>query len=110
MYFPLATNAPAATFGSADAGVRIWAWDAHRGKGRRLDGSGPGVFRPALGDVARGDLGVYAERRDDGWDLVLSGPLAEAADRIGVAIWAGANDERAGIGATTHEWLPLEIG
>jgi hypothetical protein len=44
--------------------------------------------------------------------LVLQGDLdtALSAGRMGVAIWDGSNDERAGIGAVSSDWIPLESG
>lgn len=107
VYFPAGGDAPAATLGSGDAAVCLWYWQANLAGAKRLDGRGPGVFRPSGAD------GVDAASALDGgrWAVVLAGDLADAsgAGRIGVAVWDGSNEERAGLGAAAPEWLALEI-
>ena len=59
--------------------------------------------------------GVAAAAALDGgrWAVVLTGELSDVVPdghaRVGVAVWDGANEERAGLGAVSSEWIPLEI-
>lgn len=104
VYFPADGDAPAATIGSPDAAVGIWYWQASLPAARSLLGTGPGAFRPS------GSNGVAASANLDGgrWSLVLEGELGDlSAGRLGVVVWDGSNDERAGIGAATPVWLEL---
>lgn len=107
VYFPAGGDAPAGTIGSADASANLWYWQANLADAKSLVASGPGVFRP------RGSNGVSASSSNEGgtWAVVLSGDLADAqsAGKLGVAVWDGSNEERAGIGAATASWVTLEI-
>ncbi len=106
VYFPSGDSAPAATIGSPDAAVGIWYWKASLSAARSLVGTGPGAFRPS------GSNGVSAAANLDGgrWAVVLEGDAAALGSaQLGVAVWDGSNEERAGIGAATPEWIPLEI-
>lgn len=106
VYFPTGGDAPAATIGSENATVNLWFWRSDEDSGRHLTGNGPGVFRPQDGAVS-----ANASLADGRWALVLGHPLEELRDggRIGVAVWDGSNEERAGIGAATTEWVSLSI-
>lgn len=106
VYFPDDGDAPVGTIGSEDAGVNMWFWRSDEDQGRHLSGNGPGRFRPLEGSV-----GTTAALHDGRWAVVLSHPLDELRDgaALGVAVWDGSNEERAGIGATTTEWLSLSI-
>ena len=83
---------------------------------RALVASGPGVFRPFSEPDKPGPapidpaLGAVSHREGPRWAVVISGVAASVADpgRLGVAVWDGGNDERAGIAAVTHEWIALE--
>lgn len=106
VYFPAGDDAPVATIGAPGAPVCMWYWQADRPDATRLEARGPGRFRPS------GDDPVTASATlDDGqWSVVLTGELDDAgAGRIGVAVWDGANEERAGLGAVSSEWIHLEI-
>ena len=106
VYFPAGGDAPAATIGSEDAGVNLWFWRSDEGEGRHLVANGPGRFRPQGGAVS-----TSASLDGGRWAVVLSHPVAELRDggQLGVAVWDGSNEERAGIGAATNEWLSLSI-
>ncbi len=100
-------DAPAATMGSAAEPVNLWYWQANLLGAKNLLSRGPGAFHPraANGVNARAAL-------DDGrWAVVLNGALAEASEggRLGVAVWNGSNEERAGLGAASPSWISLEI-
>jgi DMSO reductase family type II enzyme heme b subunit len=107
VYFPELDATPPATIGAPDAPARLWFWEGDLPAPRRLRASGPGVFRPD-GDGVRAAAALDAGR----WRVVLSGDLADATtagSRLGIAVWNGANEERAGLGAVTTHWLSLEI-
>jgi DMSO reductase family type II enzyme heme b subunit len=106
VYFPAGGDAPAGTIGSDDATVNLWFWRADEGTGRHLTGNGPGVFRPQEGEVS-----TSAALEGGRWSVVLSHPVAELRDggQLGVAVWDGSNEERAGIGAATTQWVSLSI-
>jgi DMSO reductase family type II enzyme heme b subunit len=105
------SDAPAATIGRPDAPVVLWRWR------ERLEGEtaapaawlaarGPGVFRP---EPDAPPLDVAARLSGGRWSVVLAGPLAPLGELagLGAVVWDGANDERAGIGAASPEWLGL---
>ena len=106
VYFPTDGDAPVATVGAADAAVRLWYWQADLADARSLEGRGPGVFRPTGADGVTAAAVLERGR----WAVVLTGELGDAsAARLGVAVWDGANEERAGLGAVSSEWIPLEL-
>ena len=90
--------------GSADSRVGLWFWEDGRENALDSVSRGPGVFKRQGGDVAgAGSLS------DGVWSVVLSGPAsASSAGGLGVAIWNGSNDERAGLAAVSREWVTLE--
>ena len=102
--FPLDGGGSPDTMGSADSPVGVWFWEEGRPAGLDIVSSGPGVFRRQEGEV------VAAGSLSDGkWAVVLGGPAAAAsAGRLGVAVWNGSNDERAGLAAVSREWITLE--
>ncbi len=106
VYFPADGDAPAATIGSDNETVNLWFWRSDEDHGRHLTGHGPGAFKPQEGTVS-----ASASLEGGRWAVVLGHPLAELRDggRMGVAVWDGSNEERAGIGAATTEWVPLSI-
>jgi DMSO reductase family type II enzyme heme b subunit len=94
-----------ATLGNRNAPVELWYWEDTRNEPLAITSSGPGVFKrhDANGLAAGSSLG---ERR---WNVVLCGPQDAAANaRVGVAVWNGSNDERAGLAAVSREWESLE--
>ena len=115
--------------GSRAAPVRLWAWRDRMPvqqalpAARELLASGPGVFHPYPVTSSDGDEGVQAgggssstgvaamsARSDGRWAVVLSGELSAArSGRMGVVVWDGSNEERAGIGAVTQAWVPLVV-
>jgi len=105
VYTANGSGAPAGTIGAPDAPVEMVLWSADRDRTRALTGLGPGRFRP------RGETSVGAAGRADGsrWAVVFTQPLEalRASSGIGVAVWDGTNEERAGIGSATPEWSPL---
>ncbi len=102
--FPLSGGGAVGSMGSADSPVGLWFWEDGRPQALDIVSSGPGVFKRQEGDVAgAGSLS------DGVWSVVLSGPAsASSAGGLGVAIWNGSNDERAGLAAVSREWVTLE--
>ena len=94
------------TFGAAGSPVSVWYWEDGRGEALNLAAEGPGVFRKQ----ANGDIRAAANLANGRWQAVLSGPASAAASgQIGVAVWNGSNEERAGLGAVSQAWIPLEL-
>lgn len=99
--------------GTADEPVDLWLWRDRLASqqglpaARHLVASGPGVFRPP--SSGPDEVSALAVRQGTRWSVVLCGPrqALDAARRIGVVIWDGANDERAGIGAASEAWTEV---
>jgi len=103
--FPLNGGGALATLGSSDSPVAVWFWENGRPAGLSLTSRGPGVFRREEG----GSLGASGTLADGKWAVVFSGPAnAAAKGKLGVAVWNGSNDERAGLAAVSRDWLSLE--
>jgi len=92
------------TLGSDDAPVTLWYWAEDRDDSFSLTSRGPGVVRKNA-DVS---IGSNANLGDNRWAVVLSGPASDVSDaQLGVAIWNGSNDERAGLAAVSG-WHSLD--
>lgn len=107
LYCPNGEGASAATIGSAEAPVDLVVWHAGRGA-RALRATGPGCFRP----VEDGAAAQAVQPAPGRWSVVFAQQLdaVRTAGRIGVVVWDGACEERAGIGAATPDWLEVTIG
>ena len=100
------------TMGAHGQPVELWQWRDRSPVAtaqpavRHLVSTGPGRFRPAGGGDA-----LAADAVADGttWSVVLAGPRGAVGDgaQVAVAVWNGANDERAGIGAVSAEWMAV---
>lgn len=115
VFFPdSADGAPPLTIGSHGAPVQLWAWrdrlpvQEALPPARELVASGPGAFRTSDSDPSVSAASALSGGR---WSVVIAGDLAPAsmAQRMGVVVWDGSNDERAGIGAVTPGWVPLAV-
>lgn len=126
---------PPLTIGSRSSPVRLWAWHDRLAVQQALPpvtelvARGPGVFRPLSSgadpeiddsgrhaqdlpgeDVEPQEVSGESERSEGRWTVVLSGSVtASSAARMGIVVWDGANEERAGIGAVTPSWVPLAV-
>ncbi len=103
VYFA-AGDSPAATIGDESSPVELWYWQANVDDAKGLVATGPGRFRPNGSDVE-----ASASLTEGRWSIVLSGGLDDLGSGLGVAIWNGTNEERAGIGSATAEWVSLDI-
>lgn len=106
VFVPANGDAPARTIGDADAAVDLVLWQPEPVGARSLVATGPGRFRPrrASGESAAGVL------VDGRWSVVVTAPATRVRDagRLGVVVWNGSNEERAGLGASS-DWVPLEL-
>lgn len=92
-----------ATLGDANSPLALWYWENGRGA-MNLVARGPGVFTKATAGAVSGAGASNGGK----WAVVLSGPAAAAKGKIGIAVWNGSNNERAGLAAVSRAWLPLE--
>ncbi|MDA8275823.1 MAG: hypothetical protein M0029_10665 [Actinomycetota bacterium] len=101
------------SMGTPDEPVDVWLWrdrlPSQQGlpAAHHLVASGPGVFRPP--STGPDEVSARAVRQGTRWSVVLCGPrrALDGAGRIGVVIWDGANDERAGIGSASEAWTEV---
>lgn len=105
---PLAPDAPWITMGAPDKGVEGFLWKADREQSFLIRAEG-------LGTVVRSSppqgTQVTAEWRDGHWRVVFEIPewAALAMHRqIAVAVWAGIEQERAGLKSVSPGWLDVE--
>lgn len=92
------------TMGSDKEPMNLWYWAEDRDKGVSATSTGPGVFKR---DDSKA-VTASASRSKGKLSVVINGPAAEVVDnKIGVAIWDGSNDERAGLAAISG-WVSLD--
>lgn len=104
---PATPDAPMMTMGSADAAVDGWFWRADREASIRVRAHGLGTMERL---VTPTDASVGATWANAHWGVQFelpSWPSISAQQRIGVAIWRGADAERAGLKSVTPNWIPL---
>jgi complex iron-sulfur molybdoenzyme family reductase subunit gamma len=116
--FQLDDEAPIETLGQAGERVNAWYWRANQreGRGENLVAQGP-----ATEAEARGPAILTKARWENGrWQLVMARTLrSTGADnvrlrtrskvKVGVAIWEGSNQERAGLHSQSRDWRELRI-
>jgi DMSO reductase family type II enzyme heme b subunit len=110
VFFPFDENAPAHTIGADGHPVTLWYWRSTASEAQVVEASGPGVFRPVAATGAS-SVGVAAALSGGRWSVAFTGPVSslEPARKLGVVVWNGSNEERAGLGAVTAEWVPVEL-
>jgi DMSO reductase family type II enzyme heme b subunit len=114
--FPVRSDAPLLTMGTADRPVNAWYWrpDFEEALSVTATGLGTTVRNTGASVMASGSYG------NGGWQVVIGRPFSARADtgvalmpgqtgRAGFAVWQGSNQERAGIKSVTLDWQPLEI-
>ncbi|MBV6416045.1 MAG: Selenate reductase subunit gamma [Steroidobacteraceae bacterium] len=121
LLFPLTEDAPL-IMGMEGAPVNIWYWRADQPKmGLNNVADGIGTSRLTSSPLIT-TQGAHADGR---WSLVFRRALAAAADapttgnvakfepgkdyRLAVALWSGANSERAGLKAYSPVWVELSL-
>lgn len=114
--FPFVKDAPV-VMGSAGQWVNMWLW--------RADNFGPfAVTAAGIGTSERASdnaLQATARYKDKSWQVVFARALEPANTRdhvplkpgtgwqVAVALWQGANQERAGLKSYSPHWTDLEI-
>jgi DMSO reductase family type II enzyme heme b subunit len=97
-------DAEISTMGSPDKPVTAWYW--------RAGAEAPFLATAqGLGTVTRekqNGLQATGEWSSGQWQVVLAGPAP--ARKVGVAVWSGAADDRAGLKSHTPSWVDLQIG
>lgn len=94
------------TIGAEGKPLALWFWEHGRPGPLGLAASGPGLFEKGSSDGLAAAEALAGGR----WSVVLSGPAAAAASgKLGVAVWNGSNEERAGLGSVAKDWLSLEF-
>ncbi len=102
--------------GSEEAPVSVWRWAAGLPETvESLVATGVGTLRPADGP---GGLWARSHTEGTGWQVVFGRPLADgdaptfapgASTSVGFAVWVGANQERAGLKASSPQWTQLTL-
>jgi len=114
--FPVRGDAQLQTMGSPEQPVNAWYWRADLEAPLEITATG-------LGTTVRlkdGSVSAAGSHEAGAWRVVISRPFSVRGDgiavlapgqsgKVGVAVWQGSNQERAGIKATTLDWQPLEI-
>jgi DMSO reductase family type II enzyme heme b subunit len=113
--FPVSGDPILVQMGSPDAPIHAVQWQARANATRSVLMTGIGSSRPGP-PVAEAATGTYA---DGAWRLVLSRTLASPEggavlrpgqpSRIGMAVWNGSNQERAGIKAASVDWVNFQL-
>ena len=106
--------------GTEGAPVNIWHWRADRPKAAR-NNIAEGIGTSRLTNAAP-VVSTQAAHLGGRWALVFRRVLASdtpaaaaaqftpgASHRLAVALWSGANAERAGLKAFSPEWVELEL-
>lgn len=117
--FPLKGDADILTMGSAEWPVNAWHWRADFGdKPYNVTASGAGsATRHGNGSLMARSRWVSGQ-----WQVVMGRPMKVAEPilqsvvlipgltvKVGYAVWAGANQERAGIKAFSGRWYTITI-
>jgi DMSO reductase family type II enzyme heme b subunit len=112
---PVSGTPALALMGAADAPIHILRWQADKDGVRSITATGIGQSGP--GPELKSSAQAKAE--GDTWHLVISralgsgkgvAPLAAGKKTgIGLALWHGGNDERAGIKAFSIDWAELAL-
>jgi DMSO reductase family type II enzyme heme b subunit len=110
VFFPVAEGAPAGTIGADGQAVSLWYWRSTASAAQIVEAFGPGVFHPV---VPSDPPSVTAAAALSGgrWSVAFSGPRSAVgpAGALGVVVWDGTNEERAGLAAVTAEWVPVVL-
>ncbi|MCK6556047.1 ethylbenzene dehydrogenase-related protein [Candidatus Binatia bacterium] len=115
--FPTVPDAPLVLMGAKGAPVNVWYWRADEDAGNHIVAEGFGTTRIVDRDRVR----TRAAWNDGRWQVVIARdlrvdspePVANvqpgAPAQFSIAVWDGANSERAGIKAFSPVWTDLTI-
>lgn len=119
--FPSSDDAELDTKGSEEAPVEIWRWvEGAPETVEDLLATGLGTLRPAAGNGNGNGLVARSGSEGTRWQVVFGCPLAAepevapklapgGATRLALAVWAGGNQERAGIKSYSQRWIDLAL-
>ena len=112
---PVFSQAPLVTMGSADEPIHILYWNKKTDSARSMIAHGIGTSDkgPSVGEKS------VAKKSDGHWRVTLTRGLGHGENiaplssgkhqKIGLVIWNGSNDERAGIKAFSPNWLDFHV-
>lgn len=115
--FPTVPDAPLVLMGAKGAPVNVWYWRADEAAGSHIVAEGFGTTRIIDRDRVR----TRAAWSDGRWQVVLARALkvdspepvanvqSGAPAQFAIAVWDGANSERAGIKAFSPTWTEISI-
>lgn len=113
--FPVAGEPELMQMGSPEAPLQFIQWKASKSEARSVYAKGIGSSVPGtpVGETAKGS---WSSGR---WAVAFTRRLAGgensanlvpgAASQIGIAVWNGSNEERAGIKAVSPDWTALNL-
>ncbi|MEZ5481794.1 MAG: hypothetical protein R3E73_06280 [Porticoccaceae bacterium] len=112
--FPVSGNPMLVLMGGRDAPIHILHWKANKGvKSIKAEGIGLSDPGPQI------KISSKAQADGDRWHVVLTRVLGKGAgvaplypgleQKVGIALWSGANDERAGLKAFSVDWVPFVV-
>jgi len=116
LMLPLTENSIFLTMGSMKDPVELWRWKADQETPQQIQATGVGTT-DNIDDDALESNGVW----DDGeWQVVLKRKMVTPSEksanfvvgetqRCSLAIWAGHNQERAGIKSISMRWIPMDV-
>ena len=113
--FPVRGEPELMQMGSADAPMQFVQWQASKSQARSVLAKGIGSTLPGA-SVAETANGSWSGGR---WTVVFTRSLAGSGEsaslvpgsttQIGIAVWNGSNEERAGIKAVSPDWTELTL-
>ena len=116
LMFPLTENSLFLTMGSMSDPVELWRWKADQEKPQQIQAKGVG----STDNIKDDPLDSQAVWHDGEWQVVLKRKMTTPSEnsanfavgetqRCSLAIWAGHNQERAGIKSISMKWIPLVL-
>lgn len=107
---PAVDDAPWVTMGAPEKPVEGVLWRADRDRPARIRAHGLGTAVRAAAPEAWRAESMWENGR---WRVAFAladWPALERSRRLGIALWRGADGERASLKSVSPGWLPLEAG
>ena len=116
LMFPLTENGTFITMGSMKDPVELWRWKADQETPQQIQAKGVGT----TDNIKDDSLESQAVWNNGEWQVVIKRKMVTPSEnsanfnvgetqRCSVAVWAGHNQERAGIKSISMRWIPMEI-
>ena len=116
LMLPLTEQATFITMGSMSDPVELWRWSADSSDILQIQAKGIGTTENIKDDPIAG----RATWEDGVWHVVLKRKMVTSSpnsanfvsgetQKCGLAVWAGHNQERAGIKSIAMRWIPMDI-